>query len=646
MKKKLLLSLFGIFLASTLLLPGSFTVVVDGEPSAVVVLPDDAVGSERRAADILVEHLEAMTGVELDVVSASTFRAGRGLKPIWLGEWDRLSLRLPEGNTFAASFGVQEEGIKPQPGGEEEQAILWATPEQVVISGADQAGLRHALYWFLEELGIRYLWPGDLGKVIPRSETLEIDDFFFIQAPVLARRNVRHIYGPSYRVRSSRAETGLDRIDFTPNQFGSLVRDAVATSQLDDGWGNWHRLGARERFHYGHSFGNYWDRFSDLHPEWFALQPNGVRDQSSSPGRPRLCKSNPELIAQVVEDKIHFFEANPNQAGTAIGPNDGGTTSFCLCEACRRLDPPNAPPIVMRDFTRGRAPFDYVSLSDRIVWFSNQIAEQVSEQFPDKHFGFYAYSAYRTPPVREVPHPNLLIVYVGTGNAEVDLEQFDGWAKHGNRMLYRPNTLLANRNAMVPQNFGGRLADFLAYVTANGVVGTDYDSCQNHWALNGMTYYLLARAHWDPVNFDVEAEIRDYCEAGFGPAADLIQEYFMELAEISRESHEEGIDARSLYDEERITKLRGLLTRAADLAERDGDPEVAERVAFLKTGLDFGVLRAELYQLEQSGAHASLREEKAREYQEFLKYLTENHTLAVNTATAAFRSTTTLRMAD
>jgi len=37
---------------------------------------------------------------------------------------------------------------------------------------------RYAVTTFLEDkLGVRYLWPGELGKVVPRRETIVVEDF-------------------------------------------------------------------------------------------------------------------------------------------------------------------------------------------------------------------------------------------------------------------------------------------------------------------------------------------------------------------------------------------------------------------------------------------------------------------------------------
>ena len=45
-------------------------------------------------------------------------------------------------------------------------------------------------------------------------------------------------------------------------------------------------------------------------------------------------------------------------------------------------------------------------------------------------------------------------------------------------------------------------------------------------------YYIYTRLFWDPTR-DVDAMIRDYCEKGFGPAADKIEAYFDYLEKLT-----------------------------------------------------------------------------------------------------------------
>jgi hypothetical protein len=109
------------------------------------------------------------------------------------------------------------------------------------------------------------------------------------------------------------------------------------------------------------------------------------------------------LIEQIARDKIAELSANPAATSVSIGPNDGGRTTFCMCENCQRLDPPEGRKIQLQyDDASGsrveRRLFDYVSLTDRMVTFYNAIAERVTKVHPDALLVADAYSAYSARP--------------------------------------------------------------------------------------------------------------------------------------------------------------------------------------------------------------------------------------------------------
>ena len=67
------------------------------------------------------------------------------------------------------------------------------------------------------------------------------------------------------------------------------------------------------------------------HPDWFALQPDGTRDNSRADGghRARLCVSNRALIEQVARDRIAEARKYPRWDTVSVSPNDGGRATFC-----------------------------------------------------------------------------------------------------------------------------------------------------------------------------------------------------------------------------------------------------------------------------------------------------------------------------
>ncbi len=144
--------------------------------------------------------------------------------------------------------------------------------------------------------------------------------------------------------------------------------------------------------------------------------------------------SNPDLIAAIAKEKIEEFNKNPNLLGVSIAPNDGGRPAFCTCPKCEALDSAKGRKVLLWDFSKGnRRDFEHVSLTDRMVYFWNAIAEQVAKKHPDKLLVVDAYSVYAAPPVERKLHPNLVVRFAPLGYHDEDyrqesLREWDGWS--------------------------------------------------------------------------------------------------------------------------------------------------------------------------------------------------------------------------
>jgi hypothetical protein len=188
--------------------------------------------------------------------------------------------------------GPEQQGAGP--GG----IALSARGHLLALFGADAGtpgdpnATRYAVTTFLEDkLGVRYLWPGELGKVVPGRGTIIVGDFEHRFTPPLAQRRIRDM---GYH---DRIQVGLDRLGFTKEGYERLRAGAQRTEAASPDWFGWHRLGGSLNLKGGHAFGHLWARYGKAHPDWFGLQADGSRDQSRSPDRARLCKSNAGLIA-------------------------------------------------------------------------------------------------------------------------------------------------------------------------------------------------------------------------------------------------------------------------------------------------------------------------------------------------------------
>src|SRR5690606_20685083 len=151
-------------------------------------------------------------------------------------------------------------------------------------------GTLFGAYELLEQLGVRWFMPGELGTVVPRSKTVSLPVQQIVQAPSFTGR-----WHMGYRT--------------TP-------------------WAKHMRMGG-PYFPGAHGIRGLTKEVFAAHPEYFALV-NGKRQLSQA------CVSNPHVVQMAVEEARKFFRANPTVPWLGFGPNDGA--GFCQCENCRALD--------------------------------------------------------------------------------------------------------------------------------------------------------------------------------------------------------------------------------------------------------------------------------------------------------------------
>jgi hypothetical protein len=609
--------------ASVFVTPGqAITLVEDRKPRAVIILPEKPTPSLEAVARVLRDHVKQISGAELPVRTEDRITGSPRKDEAWV---------LVGAGRLAQELKLTTKGLGA--GG----IYLSAKGPVLALLGMDAAstdpdGTRHAVTTFLEDkLGIRYLWPGETGKVIPRSDSIVVKDFEYRFAPRLAQRRIRSM---SYH---DRLQVGLDRLGFTREDYLRLRGEAEHTRVESPDWFAWHRLGGSLNLSGGHAFGHLWAKYGKEHPDWFALQPDGSRDQSRNPDRARLCKSNTDLIDAIAREKIEDFKRNPALLGAAIGPNDGGRNSFCSCPKCEALDSPRGRKVMLWDFTKGRQrTFEHVSLTDRMVWFWNGIAERVAKVYPDKFLVVDAYSVYAPPPVLRKLHPNLVVRFAPLGYhseeyRQESLRDWEGWSKAAKRIYFRPNLMLLGRRDAMPLVYVHKFAKDFRYLAEHGMMGTDFDACCHHWATQGLNYYVVARLHWDP-EANVDALVDDYCRSGFGPAAGAIRRYFDGLETIMNEAAARNGKIAAAFTPEAIAGLRKHMDEARKQAA--GDMAIAKRIAFLELALRWTEVETRAHALLADTAKADKAAAKKVLDERFalMKEVFQKTPLAVNVA--------------
>ncbi len=589
--------------------------VKNGKAISNLILPSIPSDEEKQASLELQKYVEKCSGAKLNIISENEIDNGQNLykNQIYIGICNKTK-EVININTF-------------QP----EELVILNNEQNLFITGKNGGTLYGVYYCLNQYLGIDWVLPGELGEVIPHSNTISLNIINYRYQSPVKFRNLRSIPWGNERsiipIQKILQLAGIESIDDSlkavEDHFRSLPEPPFKK------WG----AGGRISLKFGHSFNDYWEKYGKDHPDFFALQANGSRIQN--PERERLCVSNPKLWDFVAERKIEEFENNPQQDMASICPNDGGPNQICMCKICQSWDPDNAPKIRIRrliDPYTGKSFEEYPSLSDRYFRFYNEVAKRVAKVYPDKKLGVYAYSIYKTVPVNiDEIHPNLVVELVS-----MDKELIDGWSK-----MTRSGQLYLRPNSMWPQDDGdGTLgfvrnsarwhAETIRYAVEKGFEGFDFDGGIWNWGTQGLEYYVLIHAMWDPYA-DIDQLINDYHFAAFGAGAPSMLKYHQKIENFSNFLREEtrytGLKENpqilaEYYSEEFLSELQEYIDKAKS-ALKDKSSKEYLRIMIVEEGLTYTRLGSKLLRIAGSTTNYSDPVYLAAE-KEFHNYLASN----------------------
>jgi hypothetical protein len=225
------------------------------------------------------------------------------------------------------------------------------------------------------------------------------------------------------------------------------------------------------------------------------------------------------------------------------------------------------------------------------------------------------------------------------------LADWDAWGKAASKIYFRSNLLLAGRRQGTPVVYVHKLAEDFAKLAPNRMIGTDLDSCMNHWATQGLNYYVMSKLLWNP-DLNIDDLLDDYCRSGFGAGADAVKRYYLEIEQLTNQIAASKLDVTEPFTSEALTRLRGFLDDAD--AATQNDAESNRRVAFLRVGLDYTDAYSAVFRLMREWDAAGggrLTPEAKENFRIALdrnwvasRDIFDNHHLAVNVASVAWGS--------
>ena len=499
------------------------TLVKDGAPRAVIVLPAEAEPDEAEAAQELTSHILKMSGATLRTATEPV----EGMTPIYLGRAADRSLEalIAEKGADPASFAIV------------------VTEAKVSIRGLSAEGTLFGVYELLEQLGVRWFMPGDFGTVIPKAKTIAIPAQTTIQAPTF---RCRHLQSVSHQCKRNnykwyrRVRLGGP---FFPGSHGIRIPKQILEER----------------------------------PDLFALR-DGERK-----GR-QLCVSNPDVLKYAIEYTKDYFQKHPDAPWMGMGPSDGG--GFCECEKCKALDGNDWDPLYCEYSVTDRYVWFFNKVlegisdefPDRKLCFyayhgyirppqkNEPSARLVPALAP---IGYCRIHGMSNPVCPERAYVRTLM---------------EAWAKLVPE-VYERGYYFNLACPGFPFNKIHAIRDEVRIAKELGVAGWRVETVPN-WGSMSPSIYLAAKLFWD-ADADVDALKQDFYTRFFGSASKPMGRYFEKTIAALRDGNYHtgcSFNMPDFYPADLRRALRADLEEAARLAK---DAPYAARVAAMRLPFDF-----------------------------------------------------------
>ena len=585
------------------------TLVRDGKASAVIVISDNAGDVAKNAANILSEHLKKISGAEISIVKESAAPAGtkifvgatRAAAKAGLGVdnfvQEAWQIKVIDGNIYFA--GGENDGkvfheFLPGVSYKQTQKI-WADNGFYRLT---RRGPIYAVVKFLDrQLGVRWLWPGELGTVVPKMSTITVPENYSLAGkPAFLWRKYRIGSDINALRKDPRISADLKDLTFTPEALKSYYNDLTRYLLIHQEGDSCPTPAAAS--HIDGVSGKLFKK----HPDMFAMREDGKRTYFHGQGRLRWCVTSP---------KVEKYYLDTWDGGEWLGIGEGDTRGFCRCKECMKLDAPQP---------KG---FSGYSTTNRYIDLAKRVRAKAMKRNPNAKIAILMYMDYIMPPTVEKDLSWMYGKFVpyGSGMAcnypmkEADhkliMRTWDNWGKTGIMMNYRPNYLLTGY--AIPALDIRQSGEMLRHAAANGMKGFDYDSLRGNWATKGPMLYMHLRLGTDP-DMTIEAIMKEYYSA-FGPAAELVEKYFNYWIDYTRKHALGGgvgfmaaHTAAEYYTPAVFDVPAKILDEALKAAEASPDKIYAERVKFIQLGLRHGKLCVEFSHLFKANKFTASRE--------------------------------------
>lgn len=494
---------------------------------------------------VIVVDPEAGESVQLAAAELQTWIAETGGVTLPIVDFDGGS----QGRRLIVGFSPLTEVLLPgvEKPDDSDDAFTWCSiGGDILLWGGAKRGTLYSVYSFLEEeLGCR--WYSSKVSVAPK-----VSKYAFSK--------LNHHESPSIRVRDNLYYDVITNPLFsgrTRNNHVPLVGRDGAVIPFSS-----------ERFWGVHTFdtmvppGEYFA----THPEYYSL-----RDGERVGERTQLCLSNPDVLRITIESMRRIMRENPDYLIYSLTQNDN--QDYCECPECQAIAE------------------QYGGQSGLMIWFVNQVADALKDEFPDKYIGTFAYQYTRGVPKGIEPRENVVVrlcsiecclihEYDACEQNRKFLEDLRGWSAIAPHLYIWDYTTAFSQYSLPVPNFRTakpHIQDFVANKAIGMMEEGDYQTVCGEF--NELKAYLFSKLMWNS-EADPDAIIKDFTDGYYGPAGKFVREYIDFADKILRR---EGIHmncypmiADEVYSEEFIRGASAIFEKARKAVA--GMPEYLARV--------------------------------------------------------------------
>ena len=447
-------------------------------PEYTIVIAKDAHPAFQSAAKEFADFVEQITGVRLPQADDS---APLPAKAVLIGPNRHSSALLGD------KYNLNDMDM--------DSFLLKTVGTHLIVLGKKRGG-QYGVYELLERFG-GCRWYASWHSVIPKADRFsvpsDLDDFqkpaFFMREP---------FWFDMFRtMQALRNKCNGNRMNLTAANGGNVKF----------GGGHVHTFNPLV------PLSKYWE----THPEYYS-EINGKRIGQTT----QLCLSNPDVLKIVTEGILDRIRKDPEATIFSVSQND--CHNPCQCVNCKALKE------------------KYGTESGVLIWFVNQVAENIEKEFPNVLIETLAYQYTREPPKNIRPRDNVLPRLcsieldfahdIYTSNCDENIKfrkELETWGKISKQLfVWDYVTDFAHYLGPYP-NFFALQGNVKAF-RDNHVIGLMEQGAwqADHADFAELKGWVLAKLLWNP-DVDVMALLDDFMKGYYGKAAPYVRQYFDEL---------------------------------------------------------------------------------------------------------------------